>query len=128
MVTDFGLASAAGMLEGRSPVTSGVSRHLDLALTEPGTLLGTPTYMAPEQRQHLRADGRADQFSFCVALYEALYGKSPYAADTYLALRARVTKGEIEPPSPGLVCPQLGTRHCAAWVAPETRRSISIHG
>jgi tetratricopeptide (TPR) repeat protein len=45
--------------------------------TKTGALLGTPAYMAPEQWRGEPIDARADQFSFCVALHEALYGVRP---------------------------------------------------
>jgi tetratricopeptide (TPR) repeat protein/tRNA A-37 threonylcarbamoyl transferase component Bud32 len=43
-----------------------------------GKVVGTPTYMAPEQRRGEAADARSDQFSYCVALYQALYGEHPF--------------------------------------------------
>jgi WD40 repeat protein/serine/threonine protein kinase len=49
------------------------------ALTATGAHLGTPAYMAPEQRAGLAADARSDQYSFCVALHEALFGARPGA-------------------------------------------------
>jgi len=84
-VADFGLArliqedlgSTTGADTG--PL-DGVSPHSSATLTKTGTLLGTPAYMAPEQFQLRRADARSDQFSFCVALYEALYGTRPLLA------------------------------------------------
>ena len=54
--------------------------HVDLTAT--GTVLGTPRYMPPEQLTGPDIDARADQFSFCVALYEALYGTHPLPGAT----------------------------------------------
>jgi serine/threonine protein kinase/tetratricopeptide (TPR) repeat protein len=57
-------------------------------LTEPGMWMGTPQFMAPEQLRREVADHRSDQFSFCVALYHALYGVFPFpvnGADKLLA-------------------------------------------
>jgi eukaryotic-like serine/threonine-protein kinase len=65
---------------------------------------GTPRYMAPEQHLGRPADARADQFSFCVLLYEAIYGEPPFAAVASpdvapaLALAAAVTAGRVRPP------------------------------
>ena len=68
-------------------------------LTNTGTLLGTPRYMAPEQWQTQRGDSRSDQFSFCVALYQALYGKWPFEATTMVELSLAVLGGSPrEPP------------------------------
>lgn len=46
-------------------------------LTIDGEVMGTPAYMAPEQRVSLPVDARSDQFSFCVSLYEAVFGRRP---------------------------------------------------
>ena len=47
-------------------------------LTRADQLIGTPAYMAPEQMLLHSTDERADQFAFCVTLYEAIYGERPY--------------------------------------------------
>jgi predicted Ser/Thr protein kinase len=60
--------------------------------------VGTPAYMAPEQFAHASVDARADQFSFCVALWEALYGQPPFAGETVAELEQAVTSGEVTPP------------------------------
>jgi predicted Ser/Thr protein kinase len=61
-------------------------------------VLGTPAYMAPEQLRGEAVGPVADQFSFCVALYEALWGARPYGDADVGALRAELTH-PAEPPS-----------------------------
>ena len=62
-------------------------------LTDTGALLGTPRYMAPEQWRAERGDSRSDQFSFCVALFHALYDTWPYAGETFEELRHSMLEG-----------------------------------
>jgi eukaryotic-like serine/threonine-protein kinase len=77
LVVDFGLAKALADAVEEPP--GEVAESGDVApLTEWGVVLGTPAYMAPEQLRGIAADARSDQFSFCVALYEALYGERPF--------------------------------------------------
>jgi len=70
---------------------------LDANLTQTGLLVGTPAYMAPEQFRGQMADARSDQFSFCVALYEALYGERPFAGRTLAELADNVLRGRMRP-------------------------------
>lgn len=81
-VTDFGLAYRDEMegAEERSKRESESELSPDLVKT--GTVAGTPGYMAPEQVLGLSTDARSDQFSFCVALFEALSGEAPFSIDT----------------------------------------------
>ncbi len=60
-------------------------------LTMAGALLGTPAYMAPEQLRGEEADTRADQFSYCVVLWQCLYGDRPFGGDTPLAVLFAIT-------------------------------------
>jgi hypothetical protein len=75
---------------------------LGKSLTETGALMGTPGYMAPEQQFGGTVDARADQYSFCVALREALGGRPIDDARWSAApraLRAIVTRGLAYDPS-----------------------------
>jgi eukaryotic-like serine/threonine-protein kinase len=81
-VADFGLARSARGAEARSErrtFTPGGGIRIDTTLTQAGFAVGTLAYMAPEQLLGLPADARTDQFAFCVSLWEALYGKRPWA-------------------------------------------------
>ncbi|MCB9754519.1 MAG: tetratricopeptide repeat protein [Myxococcales bacterium] len=71
---------------------SGVSR-----LTRTGALVGTPAYMAPEQHMGARIDDRSDQFSFCVALFEALYRQHPFPHKDFMELSLSVMAGRMRP-------------------------------
>ena len=77
---------------------------LGTPLTEPGKVLGTPAYMAPEQVRGGTTDARSDQFSFCVALHEALYGERPFAGGTLEAMEAALA-GRLRPAPPAARVP-----------------------
>jgi tRNA A-37 threonylcarbamoyl transferase component Bud32 len=100
-VLDFGLARGAHSDEPVRPLDDTALSHspLGATLTEPGTLLGTPAYMSPEQHLRQSTDARSDQFSFCVALHEGLYGARPFDGDTIAELGIAVIQGKpAEPP------------------------------
>ncbi|MFN8535618.1 MAG: protein kinase [Dehalococcoidia bacterium] len=67
LLSDFGIAR---MVQGAT--------HL----TRTGVGIGTPEYMSPEQGQGLVVDGRADQYSLAVILYQMLTGQLPFSAET----------------------------------------------
>ncbi|MCX4246820.1 serine/threonine-protein kinase [Paraliomyxa miuraensis] len=74
--------------------------HWSETLTADGTILGTPIYMAPEQYAGKPADARTDQYSYCLALYEALYGMLPFGEGSVKDQARAKYRGEIrEPPS-----------------------------
>ena len=67
--------------------------------------MGTPRYMAPEQYEGQATDQRTDQFSFCVALYEALYGVPPFVGDDINTLGFNVVRGRVASPPPDTKVP-----------------------
>ena len=90
---------------GFDPVASRPSSPMATELTQTGALMGTPAYMAPEQFAGQQADARSDQFSFCVALYEALYGERPFKGDSFNALAEHVLAGNVRPAPDGTAVP-----------------------
>jgi tetratricopeptide (TPR) repeat protein/predicted Ser/Thr protein kinase len=97
-VMDFGLARADD--ESPAPAdlegfATGPRSALDTPLTQTGSVMGTPAYMAPEQFTGMEVTPRSDQFGFCVALFEALYGVRPFEGNTLAALAFAVTEGDL---------------------------------
>ena len=93
-VTDFGLArGTAAISSDEVPVAGTTHPSTDPRLTQDGVVLGTPPYMAPEQSRGHDPDPRSDQYAFCVALYEALFGVRPFVADTRAQLEAAKRRG-----------------------------------
>jgi eukaryotic-like serine/threonine-protein kinase len=104
-VGDFGLARASGeaspgddAVDTLGATRSGNAGILASPLTRTGAVMGTPAYMAPEQHLGLPTDPRTDQFNFCAALYEMLYGELPFGGKTVGELACEVTQGRIRPP------------------------------
>jgi len=83
-VTDFGIAKAL----------SGT----DSTLTNPGTVMGTAAYVAPEQLEGADIDARADVYALGVVLYEALVGRPAFSGDTPAATAAMRLTYELLPP------------------------------
>ncbi len=102
-VLDFGLARAAVALEQDPAVPPDIAASSDVhriepALTRTGTVVGTPAYMAPEQMNAAEVDARADQFSFCVACYEALFGVRPFTGRSLAELQVAIAQGVAATP------------------------------
>jgi hypothetical protein len=109
-VGDFGLARLHEELESTSrpaPAARDIAAtsQAETNLTQTGVAIGTPAYMAPEQFRGATADARTDQFSFCVALYRALYGVHAFAAAGLADLAGAVTAGKVQPPPAGTAVP-----------------------
>jgi serine/threonine-protein kinase len=73
-------------------------------VTRAGSISGTPGYMSPEQYIGGDVDALSDQFSFCAALYEALYGYLPFPGETIEQL-AQAVNGPVRPPPPSSKVP-----------------------
>jgi tetratricopeptide (TPR) repeat protein/predicted Ser/Thr protein kinase len=129
-VVDFGLAGfgpddavavaahpGAATPPAPDPLTR--SREVPLGLTQKGAILGTPAYMSPEQFQGARADARTDQFSFCVALYEALYRLRPFSGSTLRMLTENVVSGRIRPIVDGSLVPASIRRTLSRGLLPD---------
>ncbi|CAN5879622.1 hypothetical protein BH11MYX2_BH11MYX2_28610 [soil metagenome] len=81
-VGDFGLATLGGeTIAALTARWDPASHHDSAELTSTGALVGTPVYMSPQQLRSQTVDARADQFAFCVAAWEALYGARPFSTD-----------------------------------------------
>ena len=115
-VLDFGIARAGGGLgeetakapeQGRE--TSSNGRH---------RFVGTPAYMSPEQHGGGPPDTRSDQFGFCVALWEALYGDRPYVGSSRAELGRAVIAGERREPPTSAAVP--------AWVRRVLERGLAV--
>ena len=124
-VMDFGLARAAGPQD-EAPITrpAALARQLDSSVltaqvTTAGLIIGTPSYMAPEQWTGKALDARVDQFAFCVTLWEGLFGERPYTGETMLELATRILQGERRLPSARARVPAWLRRALARGLHPE---------
>lgn len=101
-VLDFGLARTVDEFEALpsdSLELAKIYKTADEDLTATGSVLGTPAYMAPEQLRGLPAEPTSDVFSFCTALYEALYGERPHPGKTSYARMFSIISGPKAPPA-----------------------------
>ena len=103
-VVDFGLARNTRPSDAVPPA----DEHGTTTLTAPGVAVGTPAYMAPEQLRGEEATAASDQFAFCVALWEALYGVRPFADVRGRARLTAIERGAVgDPPDASRVPPRL---------------------
>lgn len=85
----------------------GIARITDSSKTKTGMVLGTPSYMSPEQLAGHKVDGRSDLFSLGVTMYQMLSGQLPFQADSMASLMYKIAN---EDPAPiGLIRPDLPT-------------------
>ncbi|MFP2956766.1 tetratricopeptide repeat protein [Myxococcus sp. 1LA] len=117
-VTDFGLARLTQELE--PPLTAtevGRTEARARRMSLHGALVGTLPYMSPEQLDGHTADARSDQFSFCVTLFEALYGQRPFPGGTPEELR-RAIRNHAAPSPAGSRVPARIRRLLLKGLAP----------
>ncbi len=128
-VMDFGLARARSneaasigaeksMQAPQPPVDT-----LAMEVTEAGGLIGTPSYMAPEQILGSELTPAMDQFALCVTLWEALYGVRPYGGGTLANKVAKILTGRMQEPVTGRGVPSRLRRACERGLSfePEKR-------
>ena len=81
--------------DGTAKVTDfGVAKIVSQQMTQAGTIMGTPSYMSPEQVQGGAISGQADQFSLAVIAYEMLTGEKPFTADYLPTLLFKIVREE----------------------------------
>ncbi|MFV8753651.1 tetratricopeptide repeat protein [Nannocystaceae bacterium ST9] len=100
----------------RSGSSSGRRNQFEEALTRAGTVMGTVGYVAPEQLLGKVADARSDQFSFCVALWEAILGRRPFAGKDMRAYQRAVFKGK----------PARGSGSMPRWIRRILERGLAL--
>jgi tetratricopeptide (TPR) repeat protein/predicted Ser/Thr protein kinase len=126
-VGDFGVATMpeadelAQTLESSGPQTT--DTHL---VTRTGAQIGTPRYMSPEQFRAEKLDGRTDQFSFGVALCEAIYDRLPFAGSNIVELAMAVSSSEPALPTNTDVPPAIARVVVRALATDRARRYASI--
>jgi tetratricopeptide (TPR) repeat protein len=140
-VTDFGLARLAGEAEEAPPADAfpEAARRLHSPLTQVGTVVGTAAYMAPEQHRGQPPDARSDQFSFCVTLYLALYGRRPFDSQQMAQAARQGTGREPSTRTPfnsrlavrgapaSLILPPPRSPRVPGWLKRALMRGLALH-
>ncbi|EDM75979.1 serine/threonine kinase family protein [Plesiocystis pacifica SIR-1] len=121
LVMDFGLARPSANTEPTNDADVDSISGSSSVLTEAtvGHIAGTPAYMAPEQ---LRADAltpAADQFAFCVSLWEALYGERPFDGQNLGERYTNITEQRVRP------LPKDARSRAPRWLEQVLRRGLA---
>jgi serine/threonine-protein kinase len=91
-VLDFGLAKLSA-----HPLSEETQTLAANPLTIEGSILGTVSYMSPEQAQGRRVDARSDIFSFGVLMYEMVTGQKAFSQDSTISTIASILRDEVRP-------------------------------
>jgi eukaryotic-like serine/threonine-protein kinase len=94
-VLDFGLAKLTELVPESDETRTMVAG--ERPKTEEGTILGTASYMSPEQAEGKKLDARSDIFSFGSVLYEMLTGRRPFVDDSSMSTLAAIIKEDPKP-------------------------------
>ncbi|MEQ1947072.1 MAG: protein kinase [Bryobacteraceae bacterium] len=85
--------------DGSAKITDfGVAKIVSQQMTRAGTIMGTPSYMSPEQVHGGEVSGRTDQFSLAVIAYEILTGEKPFTAEYLPTLLYKIVRDDPTPP------------------------------
>jgi Tol biopolymer transport system component/tRNA A-37 threonylcarbamoyl transferase component Bud32 len=95
-VLDFGLAKVSAAPPASNPNET-ETQTVAVPETEEGMLLGTPSYMSPEQVERKPLDARSDIFSFGVVLYEMAAGRRPFVGETSISVASAILREEPKP-------------------------------
>jgi len=88
----------------------GIARITDSSKTKTGVVLGTPSYMSPEQLAGKKIDGQSDLFSLGVMMYQMVTGEFPFLGESMATLMYKITNKQhaspdtINPDIPRCVC------------------------
>jgi serine/threonine-protein kinase len=95
--------------EGQVKITDfGIARIASSKFTHTGTVMGTPSYMSPEQVRGAVVDGRSDMFSLAVVLYEMLTGQKPFSGESITTIIFKIVSEN--PVAPKELNPSVGSK------------------
>src|ERR1700730_613763 len=98
-VLDFGLAKLSDKVESTEREFTETMRQDDGPATDEGTIVGTVSYMSPEQAEGKRVDARSDIFSFGALLYEMVTGQRAFQGNSKLSTLSAILREEPKPAS-----------------------------
>lgn len=98
----------------------GIARVNNSSRTKTGMVVGTPSYMSPEQVTGKRVDGRSDIFSLGVVLYQMLTGELPFQAENATQIMYQIATE----PHPDILQTRPGLKRTAPWVSIVLKRAL----